>query len=357
MGPAMRVVLIDDVTTNLMILRAVVSRVGECEIVSFTDPVKALADVVEAGADLVMVDYHMPGMNGIRFIQSARTIPGCEEIPIVMVTTSDEREVRLAALDAGATDFLTKPIDVAEVTSRVRNMLRLRDSQKKLADKAAWLEAEVRKATSALAQREEEIILRLSRASEHRDTETGFHILRMARYCRLIAESLGLGETECHDIYLAAPMHDVGKIAVNDAILLKPGLLTPAERLSMQEHTTSGYEILAGSDSELIQLAAEIARCHHERWDGTGYPRGLSGTAIPLYARIAAVADVFDALTSERPYKRAWSPDEARAYIRENSGTQFDPDCVTAFLARWDDALAICGAERAETVPPLSLSA
>jgi putative two-component system response regulator len=184
--------------------------------------------------------------------------------------------------------------------------------------------------------------MRLSRAAEHRDAETGDHLVRMALYCRLIAQSLGLDARTCHEVYLAAPMHDIGKIAVNDAILLNADALSQSERWAMQQHTIRGYQILADSDSELIRMAADIAYCHHERWDGTGYPRGLRGADIPLFARIAAVADVFDALTSKRPYKPAWTADEARAYINAHSGQQFDPDCVRAFLDCWDDVLKIC---------------
>jgi response regulator RpfG family c-di-GMP phosphodiesterase len=337
----MRIMLVDDVASNLVFLREMVRQLGDCAILNFTDPVKALAHVRGSGADLVLVDYRMPGLNGVKFIQGVRAIPGCEDVPVVMVTTSDERDVRLAALQAGATDFLTKPIDTSETLARIRNMLKLRDSQNRLKDKAAWLEAAVQKATASIAAREEEIIMRLSRAAEYRDSGTGSHIMRMAQYCRLIAEALGLEDMVCHDLYLAAPMHDIGKIAVSDTILLKAGKLTDAERAEMQQHTMCGRNILADSDSDLIRMAADIALSHHERWDGGGYPHGLRGADIPLPARIAAVADVFDALTSERPYKAAWTPDEARIYISENSGHQFDPACVRAFLARWPDVLAV----------------
>ncbi len=337
----MRVLIVDDIATNVVLLRKVVEKVEGCAPITSTQPLQALDEVRAGNIDLILVDYRMPGMNGVEFIRCVRRQPETEEVPIIMVTTSDERDVRLAALESGATEFLTKPIDVAEVQMRVRNMLRLREAQRVLRDRAAWLESEVRKATAALAAREEEIIHRLSRAAEHRDNDTGRHIVRMAHYCRLIAEALGLDTHQCQEVYLAAPMHDIGKIAVSDSILLKPGALTAEERSSMQRHTTQGYNILAESDSTLIQTAAEIARCHHERWDGTGYPRGLRGTQIPLLARIAAVADVFDALTSKRPYKPAWPPEQARAYLLDNSGQQFDPDCVTAFLSRWEQVLRI----------------
>lgn len=196
---------------------------------------------------------------------------------------------------------------------------------------------EIRSATSGIVAREEEIIHRLSRAAEQRDDQTGEHIMRMARLCRLVAQGLGLDEKRCEDLYRAAPMHDVGKIGVPDAILFKAGRLDPDERREMENHALFGYEILRDSNSPLIQLAAEIALTHHERWDGKGYPRGLKGDDIPITGRTAAVADVCDALASQRPYKKAWSLESVRAYLVENAGTQFDPACVRALIGRWSD--------------------
>ena len=342
----MRALIVDDNATSLMLLKQVVSHIDDCSVVAFHDPLAALAEIRSGSIDIVLVDYMMPQLDGIEFIARVRAMPGLDDLPIVIVTTSDERSVRMAALDAGAMDFVSKPIDPSEVKARVRNILKLRDSQNKLKDKAAWLSSEVRKATAALAAREEEIILRLSRAAEFRDGETGLHILRMAQYCQLIGEALGLDDEACRTLYLAAPMHDIGKIAIGDAILLKPGKLSPEERAVMEQHTACGYRILADSKSDLIRVAAEVAWCHHERWDGSGYPRGLAGTEIPLFARIAAVADVFDALTSERPYKQAWPPAQAAEHIAQNNGKHFDPACVSAFLNRWDDVLAIHDSKR-----------
>ena len=342
----MRALIVDDNATSLMLLKQVVGHIDDCSVVALHDPMAALTEIRSGNIDIALVDYMMPQLNGIEFIARVRAMPGLDDLPIVIVTTNDERSVRMAALDAGATDFLGKPIDPSEVKSRVRNILKLRDSQNKLKDKAAWLSSEVRKATAALAAREEEIILRLSRAAEFRDGETGLHILRMAKYCQLIGEALGLDDEACRTLYLAAPMHDIGKIAIGDAILLKPGKLSPEERAVMEQHTACGYRILADSNSDLIRVAAEIAWCHHERWDGSGYPRGLAGTEIPLFARIAAVADVFDALTSERPYKQAWPPAQAAEHIAQNNGKHFDPACVSAFLKRWDDLLAIHDSKR-----------
>lgn len=189
--------------------------------------------------------------------------------------------------------------------------------------------------------REEELIMRLCRAAEARDPDAEHHLVRMSGYCRLIAEGLGLDARQCRIIFLAAPMHDIGKIAVSDDILFKASKLTAEERSLMELHTLHGFQMLSGSRQELIRHAADIAATHHERWDGTGYPARLKGTQIPLFGRIAAVADVFDALTCERPYKEAWSPEDAMAYVTACAGQHFDPDCVRAFAGRWDEVLKI----------------
>jgi HD-GYP domain-containing protein (c-di-GMP phosphodiesterase class II) len=197
--------------------------------------------------------------------------------------------------------------------------------------------SEIRAATDLIVAREAEIILRLSRAAEQRDDQTGEHIQRMATICRIVAEGLGLERNHCDTIHRAAPMHDVGKIGIRDHILFKPGRLDPDERREMEKHAQLGYEILRDSNSDLIQLAGEMALSHHERWDGQGYPRRLAGESIPLSGRIAAVADVCDALASKRAYKEAWTLDAVRTYLIENAGTQFDPECVAAVLTRWAD--------------------
>lgn len=199
----------------------------------------------------------------------------------------------------------------------------------------------IRKASDALSDREAELIFRLSRATEKRDNETGEHILRMAELCRLVAQGLNLGKDEVEAIHRVAPLHDVGKIAVPDSIMFKPGKLSPEERRVMEEHTTYGYEILRDSESDLVQLAAKMAWSHHERWDGKGYPCRLTGEDIPLAGRIAAVADVCDALASPRPYKPAWSLDAVRAFLVENRGTQFDPACIDSVLSQWDQVQRI----------------
>ncbi len=344
----MRVLVVDDSATTLLLLSQIVRSIG-AEPVTYDDPSKALIDLSAVDIDMAVVDYEMPGnVDGVELIKRLRAIARFEDLPIVMVTASDQSAIRYAALNAGATDFLRKPIDAIEVKARLRNLLKLREAQNKLRDKVSWLADEVATATRELVEREEEIIYRLSRAAEYRDTETGSHIARMARYCLLIAEGMGLGADQCRTLYLAAPMHDIGKIAVADSILLKPGKLSPEERAVMEHHTLHGYKILADSKSPLISIAAEIAVSHHEWWDGTGYPNRRQGSEIPLFGRIAAIADVFDALTSERPYKPAWPAEEARQAIIDASGTHFDPECVTAFLSRWEDVLMVMASGEGE---------
>lgn len=333
-GESMKALLIDDNPSNLYMLGKLIQNAGIGDVTQFKDARDALEATGNTQFDLIVVDYMMPTMDGLEFVRAIRQNGEYDDVPVVMVTTVDQREVCYAALEAGATDFLTKPIDMAEVKARLRNLVKLRDLQNRTRDRASWLGEEVRKATSEMASLEEEIILRLSRAAEYRDNDTGAHVLRVARASREIAEELGMNTQFCRDVYLAAPMHDVGKIAVPDAILRKPGLLTPEERREMETHSEVGANILAGSESRLIRLAAEIAATHHERWDGSGYPRGLSGTNIPISGRIVAVADVFDALISERPYKSAWPLEKAADFIVQNAGTMFDPAVVRAFQNR-----------------------
>jgi len=287
------------------------------------------------------VDYMMPEMDGIEFITQFQSIQKEVMIPIIMVTANDQSDVRYKALEIGATDFLNKPIDKTEFMIRVKNLLALRSSQMKLADQTLWLKDEVLKATQEIRNREQEIIFRLTKAAEYRDPETGGHIKRMAHYSRHIAMQLGMSAEEQNLILEAAPMHDIGKVGIPDSILLKPGKLDPLEFDIMKEHAQYGYDILNGSQSKLMQLGAEIALSHHEKYDGSGYPNGLKDDSISIYGRIIAVADVFDALTSERPYKKAWSIDDAISFLRENSGTHFDRSCVYAFLQDMDEVLRI----------------
>jgi putative two-component system response regulator len=299
--------------------------------VAFAESTKALAWSESNDFDLAIVDYNMPEINGLEVISALRVNPAHRETPIVMVTSATEHDVRYRALELGANDFVTKPIDRIEFIARVQNMLALSRSYRKLADRAASLSDEVARATAGIIRRERETVFRLTRAAEFRDNETGAHILRMGLFCAEIAVELGMSQDECDMMLMAAPMHDVGKVATPDAILLKPGQLSPEEWVIMRQHTLQGYEILKESESSLLQLAADIALSHHERFDGSGYPNGLVGEAIPLAGRICAVSDVFDALTSKRPYKDAWSIDQAVATVLAGSAKHFDPAVITAF--------------------------
>jgi len=338
----MRVHVVDDNETNLLLFSQLVSGLDSAlEVQTFLDPYQAVEACRCVMPDLVLVDYMMPGMDGHQYITAVRGMPGASEVPIIMVTATDERSVRHRALELGATDFITKPVDPAEVKARLRNLLALRKTHLKLRDRNVWLREEIGKATRTIIDRELELILRLAKAAEFRDPETGGHILRMARYSQLVARQLGLSEEDCSLLLHAAPMHDVGKLGIPDGILLKPGKLDEEEFKIMTQHAEIGHSILQGSSSRLIQVAAEIAATHHEKFDGSGYPAGLAGEDIPLFGRIVAVADVFDALTSVRPYKKAWPVEKARDLLQENAGSHFDPRIVAAFLARWDEILAV----------------
>jgi len=336
-----RLLIVDDNATNLILFRHLLQKLDGAEVQSFSDSVAALDWCSANEPDLILLDYMMPVMDGLEFIRRLRRMPDRADVPVVMVTADTESDVRHQALELGAQDFLTKPVDKVELIARVRNLLALRKSLRQLANRAAWLAEEVKKATAEITAREKEAILRLSRAAEYRDPETGMHLLRMSNYTRLIAAQLGLPDAEQELLLDAAPMHDIGKVGTPDHILLKPGKLTPEEFGTMKQHATIGYEILRDSVSPLLQCAAELALAHHEKFDGSGYPRGVAGGAIPLHGRIVAVADVFDALTSERPYKKAWPLADAAEFLRKNAGSHFDPVCVDAFLAVWPQVLEI----------------
>lgn len=340
-GMGHQVLIVDDTEINLILFGALVKKLGNCESKIFLSSTEGLAWAQANDPDLIIVDYMMPELDGIEFIRRLRETPGKEGIPVLMITANDQKQVRYRALDVGASDFLTKPVDKIEFLARASNMLALSDVRKKLADRAAWLADEVHKATSEILQRERETVIRLSKAAEYRDPETGAHILRMAHFSELIAKGLGLSADDQELLLEAAPMHDIGKVGIADSILLKPGRLTPDEFEIMKQHAVFGYEILKGSSSKVLQAGADIARAHHEKFDGSGYPNGLQGDSIPIFSRIVAVADVFDALTSERPYKKAWPLEQAVEHLKSNAGTHFDPACVDAFLAQWSAVLEI----------------
>jgi putative two-component system response regulator len=337
----MKIAIIDDTPLNLTLMQALVGKLPDCEPLPFSDPAEGLNWCQQNEPDLVIVDYMMPGLDGVEFIRRFRATPDREHVPILMVTADHERQTRYNALQSGATDFLNKPVDRNEFQPRVHNMLALRRAHLATRERARTLELEVTKATALIHDREQETVTRLARAAEFRDPETGAHIQRMAHYSALIARQLEQSELFVATLLHAAPMHDVGKLGIPDHILMKPGRLTEEEFEQMKRHPEIGYDILKDSTSPVIQTAATIALTHHEKYDGSGYPHGTRGEAIPLEGRIVAVADVFDALTSSRPYKKAWPLSDAEKFMREGRGNHFDPLCVDGLLSDWEAVLDI----------------
>jgi putative two-component system response regulator len=297
----------------------------------------------------------MPGLTGVEVCRRIRSNAKMARTPVVFVTAAADRQSRREAREAGADDFLSKPFDEVELRARVRNSVKTKVWGDGLANESQRLKVAVddqtralRDATKALDRARAELeraqletIERLTKAAEFRDDETASHLQRMSHYSRLLALKRGIDEYTAELIRVASPMHDVGKIGIPDSILLKPGKLTPEEYEIMKQHAEIGYRILSGSDSPLLELAASIARSHHEKWNGRGYPQGLASEDIPIEGRIVAVADVFDALTSRRPYKKAWSLADAIALLQSGKREHFDPELVDLFLACMDEVLEI----------------
>ena len=310
----------------------------DIRIADFGDPEQAMQWSERSSPDLLLLDYRMPKIDGLEFARRFRRNLAYRDVPIVLITVVGDEPVRQAALDAGVIDFMVKPIRPRELRARCRNLLQLRQQAESVKRRALALERQVLSNMHELEMREREILYRLAKVTESRDNETGQHLERMARYAGLIAEVIDLPDEEVRVIEAAAPLHDIGKISIPDAILNKPGKLTEEEMDVMRQHPRYGYEVLRDSSSRFVQVGADIALRHHERWDGTGYPDGLAGTDIPLSARIVAVADVLDALTTRRPYKEAWSMDAALDYMREQRGKMFEPRLVDALIAHRDRA-------------------
>ncbi len=302
----------------------------------FAVPERAMSWITSAHTDLILVVSPELDRASRAFLRSVRAHPGCRHVPLLIAARSHDAEACRFALELGVTDFLNYPIDRHQCLLRCRTLVTLWRQQRSIEGRAHWLESESRRTERKLAERERETLLRLARAGEFRDGDTGNHVLRIASYSRVIAETLDLPLSQCEIIEHSAPMHDIGKIGMPDHILLKPGRLSMAEWEVMRSHTDIGYKILKDSQSCYLQAGAEIAICHHERFDGDGYPFGLRGPDIPIAARIVAVADVFDALVSPRPYKAAWSVQRALDYLVRERGRHFDPECVDAFLAQLD---------------------
>jgi len=332
-----RILMVDDQEYNLSLLERILRRSGFTQLRCTMDPLQ-IRELLEAfDPDIVLLDMHMPGMDGIEALALIHEHAGAGGyLPVLMLTADMTPEARQRGLQAGVNDFLTKPYDRTEVVLRINNLLKTRFLHLQLQQQNNSLEERVRERTSELQQAKAEILQLLGRASEYRDDMTGQHTQRVGLLSGMIAEKLGLSLGEVRQIRMAAPLHDIGKIGVPDEILLKPGRFEPAEFERMKTHTLIGAGILAGSSFEVLKLAGVIACSHHEKWDGTGYPQGLKGEEIPLEARIVALADFYDALTHERPYKRAWTPEETLAEVQRQRGVHFDPAVVDALLSVHD---------------------
>jgi len=329
---AARILIVDDQPSNVLLLECILQEEDYSAYRSITDSRQVLSVFLEYRPDLVLLDLQMPFLDGFEVMKQLRAhIPPEAFLPILVLTADITPEAKRDALAGGAMDFLTKPFDAAEVILRIRNLLQTRALHLQLQSQNQLLEQKVRERTAELEAAQNEILERLALAAEYRDDDTGGHTKRVGQMAAQIAQALGLPKAEVELIGRAALLHDVGKIAIPDSILLKPGKLSPEEFSHMQTHTSLGAKMLSGGQFALLQRAEEIAFTHHERWDGTGY-LGLHGDAIPIAGRIVAVADVFDALTNERPYKEAWPYNEAIEEIQRQAGRQFDRRVVDAFL-------------------------
>ena len=335
-----RILLLDSERDELALLEKLLRTPDEAdgvEIVSFTSAEKALAWCRQHEPDICLIGCRIPDVDGIEFLKQARALPGFKGVPMLIITDAAESQVRQRALLSGATGFISRPIVPADLTARVSNLLSLRLSLVNPRDKVEQLVRDMELVTREAVEREhEQIIHKLSRLSCCRDEGSENHMRRVAHVAQFIARELGCGAQFGDLILLAAPMHDIGKVGIPDRILFKPGRLTTEEWEIMRTHTTIGYEVLKDSSSQLLRMGAEIAHSHHEKYEGTGYPRAIAGEVIPLSGRIVAVADEFDALRSTRPYKKAWDLEESLALLRSERGRHFDPACVDVMLRHVD---------------------
>lgn len=328
-----RILIVDDQAANIRLLERLLTSAGYNRIHSTTQPAEAADLVDRLSPDLILLDLHMPVLDGFGVLDALRPRLAEERyLPVLVVTADMNVDARQRALGAGAKDFLNKPFDAVEALLRIRHLLTTRFLYLQLDTYNRGLEATVQERTRKLELARLDILDRLALAAEFRDDNTGEHTRRVGRTAGAIARTLGLSGDEATTIERAAPLHDVGKIGIRDAILLKPGPLTPEEFVEMKRHTVIGAEILSGSTGHLLRTAETIALSHHERWDGRGYPLGLAGEAIPLPGRITHVADVFDAMRHPRPQGRPVALDDTLTFIRDEAGYAFDPQVVRAFL-------------------------
>lgn len=333
------VLIVDDTRTNVDILVDALRE--ECRLAVARSGEKALEIARRDSPDLILLDVRMPGLDGYAVCAELKRDERTRDIPVIFITALNEIADKAKGFELGAVDYIPKPFEILEVKARVRTQLSLCAAMRALKDQNRLLEVKVRERTREIKDTQLEIVSRLARAAEYRDGTTGLHIVRMSRYCAALAEAAGFSEDRCELIQHASTLHDVGKIGIPDYILLKPGRLTPQEREIIKTHTTIGAELLAGHSSELMETARAICLTHHERWDGEGYPRGLRGPEIPIEGRICCLCDVFDALTSQRPYKTAWPVEEALEEIRRGRDKAFDPRLADLFMEISPTILAI----------------
>ncbi|QYJ77883.1 HD domain-containing phosphohydrolase [Shewanella acanthi] len=337
-----KIMICDDSITNTLILSAYLKDAGYELITTLTIPEKVVPELANGGYQCLILDIEMPQMSGFDVMELIRETQVVDEyFPIIIMTGRQDAETRNRALESGAADFINKPFDQTETLLRIRNALNVYRAYSAMQHHAHELERQVEARTKELSIANSLLIERLAKAGELKDCDTGRHVLRVGKYARVLAEALHLPGDLCFMIEQAAPLHDLGKIGIPDAILLKPGKLNAEERLKMNEHTKIGAALLENHQSLLVNMGATIALSHHECWDGTGYPSGLQGESIPIEGRITAICDVFDALTTKRPYKEAWSVEDALTEINQKSGKQFDPDLVRLFVANLDKILTI----------------
>jgi putative two-component system response regulator len=325
------ILIVDDEEANIKLMERLLLAQGYNNTLSIRDPREVMAICKKHVIDLILLDLNMPQLDGYAVMHQLFNEFGHDTPPILVVTAQVSAEFKKKAFDAGARDYITKPFDVNEVIARTRNLLETKMLHDRLRKQNEILELKVTERTHEIYSTRLQVVRRLGRAAEYRDNETGLHIVRMSKISQLLGNACGLNTYLCDLLLNASPMHDIGKIGIPDSILLKPGKLDPQEWDIMKTHTLIGGNILSGDDSELLVMAREIALTHHEKWDGSGYPGQLRGDTIPLVGRIVAVADVFDALTSERPYKKAWSIDDAVDFMNKQQGLHFDPYVIRQF--------------------------
>ena len=336
-----KILAVDDNVLSLQMLKKILSTAGFVNITITTESSKAKDLYHEMKPDLLLLDLNMPGVNGFDVMAQLSADNTADDYLPILILSAEEESMRFRALSCGAKDFLHKPYQPSEVVLRSRNIIEVRLLYKQIKNQNLSLENQVEERTTELKQTRLDVIRRLANTAELRDTDTGDHIIRMSLYSQKLALAVGFTPAQADMILNTSPLHDIGKIAIPDAILLKPGKLEPHEFDVIKTHTTIGGKILSGSSSPFLKMAEVIALTHHERFDGKGYPNGIKGDEIPLIGQICSVADVFDALTSVRPYKKAWSMEDALTEIKNCSGKNFDPKVVDAFCEIQNDVRII----------------